>query len=66
MRKKLKAKYPLEYQAEMLFIELRRFVRKGTVFFFSVPKKKMDRIPWMIEIIAWLFLTTAIILRIGK
>lgn len=58
--------YPLEREAERLLRELRFLVKKTGKFFFEIPKRKMDKYIYLMETIAWLSLTLAIILRILK
>jgi hypothetical protein len=55
--------YPIEQAAERLINEIRKSLKKVVGFFFVIPKGKMDKYVYVIETLAWLFLTLALILR---
>ena len=59
-------KYPLELELEKLFREVRILVRKAGRFFFTIPKRKDEKMIYLIETCAWLLLTFALILRVGR
>ena len=56
--------YPVEKAAESFFKELARFVKKAGNFLFQIPKKKMDKIIYAMDILAWAALTISLVLRI--
>jgi hypothetical protein len=56
-------KYFLESAAEKLLLELAKLVRAFRLFFFRIPEKKMDKQIYIIETIAWLMLTIALVFR---
>ena len=62
----IRKKYPLEYEAERLLRELSKLVKKVGRFFFVIPKKKMDKYIYVMETLAWLSLTIALVLRIWR
>ena len=64
MRIKWKKEYPLETELEKLLKELRVLVQGIWMFFFVVPKNKMDKYIYLIETLSWLGLTLALILRL--
>lgn len=55
--------YPIEEALEKLIDEVRLSIRKTVGFFFTIPKRKDDKMIYAIETIAWLLLTIAIVLR---
>lgn len=55
--------YPIEIAAEKLLNEVRSSFRRVTRFFFIIPKKKGDKMIYVIETLAWILLTIALILR---
>jgi hypothetical protein len=62
MQKKPKT-YPIEKAAEKLLNEVRIGIKKIVIFFFTIPKKKDDKMIYVIETLAWILLTIAIIWR---
>lgn len=63
---KLQKKYPIEDALEKLIRELTLFVRNGRKFLFNIPKNKMDKYIYALDIIAWTTLTVSIVLRIAR
>lgn len=59
-------KYKIEVEAEKLLRELRIQLRKVVAYFFTIPKKKDDKMIYVLETLSWIFLTIALILRIGR
>jgi len=60
-------KYPIENEARKLLAKFGKLidelilgVRKLVKFCTTIPKNKMDKMYWMIEVIAWLLLAIAI------
>lgn len=64
MNKKWKKEYPLEVELNKLLKEFRVLVRGFRKFFFVVPKKKDDKVIYIIETISWMLLGLALILRV--
>jgi hypothetical protein len=56
--------YPIEKAAEKLLNEVRLSLRKATAFFFEIPKKKDDKMIFVLETTIWLLFTVVIIWRI--
>jgi hypothetical protein len=56
-------KYPIETALEKLIIEIRRAVKRFSIFFTTIPDRKGERMVWTFETLAWLFLTLTLILR---
>jgi len=46
--------------------ELSHLVRDLRKFFFTIPKKKMDKIIYLIESTSWLLLGISLVLRWGR
>ena len=63
MQKKPKT-YPIERAAERLLNEMALTLRALTKFFFKIPRKKDDKMIYVMETLAWIFLTIAIIMRL--
>ena len=63
MMRKLKGKYPLEDEAERLLRALRLSIIKLTNHLTTIPKRKMDRAAWILEIISFTSLLFAILIR---
>ncbi len=64
MQKKPKTDYPIEREAERLLNEMATTLRALTKFFFKIPKRKDDKMIYVMETIAWITLTLALIWRI--
>ena len=57
-------KYPIEEATEKVFLELARLIRAFRKYCFEfIPKNKMDKYAHTVELISWIMLTFAIILR---
>lgn len=56
--------YPIEEEAEKLLREIKLLIRKIGKFFFEIPKKKEERMIYVIETLAWLLLGIALIWRL--
>ena len=56
-------KYPIELAGERVFNEIALFIRRLRVFLFETRKKEMD---WYLELLAFVFLLIAFIIRIGS
>ena len=61
-----KNEYPIEAAITKLINETRLQLVKIVKFFFTIPKGKMDKMIYVMESLAWLLLTLALILRIGR
>lgn len=59
-----KNEYRLEVALEKLFLEGASFIKKAGNFLFTIPKKKIDKMIYIMDILAWTFLTIALVLRI--
>jgi hypothetical protein len=57
-------KFPLETAAEKLLNQARVSLKKITNYFFTIPKRRDDKVIYVLETGAWLLLTLALILRI--
>lgn len=57
MVKKWKKEYPLETELNKLLKEFRVLVRKTGKFYTTIPKNKVERYFWIIDVLAtiWLF-----------
>jgi len=55
--------YPIEEALEKLIHEVRICLKKFAGFFFTIPKRKDDKMIYVIETIAWLLLGVALIWR---
>lgn len=64
MEKKWLKEYPIERELARLVKEFKLSLRKVTNFFFVLPKRKEDKLIYLMETMAWLFLTLALILRV--
>ena len=62
MPKKSKT-YPIEKAAERLLNEIRVSLKKTTKFFFEIPKRKDDKVVYVIETLAWILLTISLVMR---
>jgi hypothetical protein len=62
----MKKKYGIEIALENLIKEITRLVRGFRKFVFTIPKNKMDKYIYMMDILAWTMLTISIVLRIGR
>lgn len=56
--------YKLEAEAEKLVREIRLFIKRAGTFIFTIPKKKMDKYIYIMDILAWTALTISMVLRI--
>ena len=64
MMRKRNDKYAIESAAEKFFVELAKLVRAFRRYCFEfIPKNKMDKYAHTVELISWIMLTFAIILR---
>ena len=59
-------RYKIEVASEKLINEVRLLIRKFGKFFFVIPKKKTDKMIYIMETLAWLLLGLALILRVGR
>jgi hypothetical protein len=57
-------KYDIEIQLGQLLKEIRLSVARIVRFLTHIPKNKGERMAWCLELIAWMFLTFSIILKI--
>lgn len=57
-------KYPIELALEKLINEVRIGIKKMFHFFFVIPKRKDDKMIYVIETTAWILLGLALIMRL--
>ena len=58
--------YPIENAITKLINEIRLQLVKIVKFFFEIPKSRMDKYIYIMESLAWISLTMALILRIFR
>lgn len=56
--------YPIEKAAEKLLNEFRLGIKKFFNFFFTIPKRKDDKMIYVMETLAWIFLTIIMVMRL--
>ena len=59
-------KHRIEIALEKLIKEFTRLIRDFRRMFFTIPKKKIDKMIYVLETGAWVLLTLSLILRIGR
>jgi hypothetical protein len=56
----------VEIAAENLLKEITRVIRSFRKFVFNIPKKKEERMIYVLDIIAWTALSISLVFRIGR